>query len=146
MRPDIIPIRAFLYARSATEVHISPIAKVDEQLQRLRQHAQKLSYVVVGEARDAAKSGKSLSRTGLTSVLRQAACFPATFDVLLTVDRSRLARGIVIFETIASRLTAAGIRIEFADEVPTFGDETTGQERRAGNVPMTNNPEHRRPS
>lgn len=139
MRPDIMPVRAFLYARSATEGQSSPTARADEQLQCLRKHAQSLSYVVVGEARDAAKSANSLSRAGLASVLRQAACLPATFDVLLTVDRTRLARSAGIFQAIACRLTAAGIRIEFADQAPTLRDETAGRGRRARKVPMTTN-------
>lgn len=145
MRPEISPIRALLYGRSATEDQNAPTARADEQLQRLRQHAQKLSYVVVGEARDAAKSGNSLSRTGLTAVLRQAASVPATFDVLLTVDRSRIARSAGIFEAVAYRLTAAGIRIEFVDEASTLRDETAGRERRASKVPM-DSPKHGRSS
>lgn len=146
MRPEIRPIRAFLYARSATEDQNAPTARADEQLQRLRQQAQSRSYVVVGEARDATQSGTSLSRNSLTSVLRQAACEPATFDVLLTVDRTRLARSPDMFQAIESRLLGAGIHIEFADEAPVRG----GRGRRAGkrvcNVPTTINLKHGRSS
>lgn len=128
MRPEISPIRALLYARSATEVQNAPTARADEQLQRLRQYAHRRSYVVVGEARDPAQSGNSLVRTGLISVLREATCFPATFDVLLAVDRARLARSIVLFHAITCRLNDAGIHIEFADEAPAEGEQTSGRQ------------------
>lgn len=116
MHPAIGPIRAFLYARSASESQNAPTAKVDEQLQRLRRHAQDCAYIITGEACDVAQSGLSMSRPGLTLVLRQSTCRPLTFDVLLATDRFRLARGIGLFNAIVSDLNSAAIEIEFIEQ------------------------------
>ncbi|TBB53893.1 recombinase family protein [Rhizobium ruizarguesonis] len=114
-RSETGPIRAFLYARSAGETQSAPTANADAQLQLLRKHAYDRSFVVVGEARDAAQSGASLSRPGLTLVMQQATCSPSTFDVLVATDIKRLARGAEVFLAITSRLTGAGIQIETVD-------------------------------
>ncbi|TBZ36421.1 recombinase family protein [Rhizobium leguminosarum bv. viciae] len=119
-RSETGPIRAFLYARSGSEAQNAPTAKADDQLQRLRKYASDRSFVVVGEARDAAKSGASLSRPGLALMMKQATCSPPAFDVLLATDRPRLARGVEVFNAIASRLTGAGIQIEYVDGSSMF--------------------------
>ncbi len=123
MCPEIGPIHAFLYARSATEAQHTPTARADEQLQRLRKYAKDRSYVVVGEACDAGRSGSSLSRAGLAYLLSQATCTPPTFDVLLTADECRLARDLKLLTALASRLTGAGIQIEFVNTGVVWGDE-----------------------
>lgn len=130
MRPEIGPIRAFLYARSATEAQNAPTARADEQLQRLRMYAQDRSYVVVGEACDAGRSGSSLSRPGLAVLLIQATCTPPTFDVLLVTDECRLARDLKLLTALASRLTGAGIQIEFIDG-SVCGDEAAREAEQA---------------
>ncbi|WP_052210677.1 recombinase family protein [Rhizobium rhizogenes] len=114
MRP-IGPIRAFLYARSTSEKQIALAANVNEQLQRLRAYAQKRSYVVISEACDAAQSANRFSRPGLTMVMSGATCTPPTFDLLLATNPSRLARDLGLSATIVSRLTRAGIKIEFTE-------------------------------
>ncbi|MBY3517081.1 recombinase family protein [Rhizobium laguerreae] len=124
MRPDVGPTRAFLYARSAVETQGASTPKVDEQLERLRNHAHERSFVVVGEARDAGQSGASLSRPGLELVMRNATSSPPTFDVLLATDIKRLARGAEIFLAITSRLSGAGIQIETADGTYRWREES----------------------
>lgn len=131
MRPEIGPIRAFLYARSAAEAQNAPTARADEQLQRLRMYAQDRSYVVVGEACDAGRSGSSLSRPGLAFLLSQATCTPPTFDVLLATDECRLARDLKLLTALASRLTGAGMQIEFIDAGSVWGDEAAREAEQA---------------
>ncbi|NTA18901.1 recombinase family protein [Agrobacterium tumefaciens] len=114
MRP-LGPIRAFLYARSASDKQIALAANANKQLQHLRAYAQKRSCIVIGEACDAAKSANRLSRPGLTMVMSGATCTPPTFDLLLATNPSRLARDFDLFETIVARLTKAGIKIGFAE-------------------------------
>jgi DNA invertase Pin-like site-specific DNA recombinase len=114
MRP-LDPIRAFLYARSASETQIALAANVNKQLQLLRAYALKHSYVVIGEACDAAQSANRFPRPGLTMVMAEATCTPPTFDLLLATDPSRLARDLGLSETIVSCLTRAGIKIEFIE-------------------------------
>ncbi|WP_082239337.1 recombinase family protein [Rhizobium leguminosarum] len=117
MCPASGPIRAFLYARSACESQIAPTARANEQLTLLRKHARDRSYVVVGEACDAAQSGIKLSRPGLTMVMSEATCIPPNFDLLLATDHARLARSPELFLAIVSRLTGSGIKIEFLDGI-----------------------------
>jgi DNA invertase Pin-like site-specific DNA recombinase len=127
MRPTIGPIRAFLYARSASESQNAPTAKADEQLQRLRKHAQERSYVVVCEASDAAHSGNSLSRPGLALVMSQATRTPPAFDVLLTTNSSRLARDARLLMATVSRLIGAGVQIESIGELWGEAEQTALQ-------------------
>lgn len=110
------PVRAVIYARSASERQNAPSAKVDEQLRRLRQHALERSYGIVGEASDASQSGINMSRPGLANVMSAAAAIPQTFDLVLTTDRTRLARNPVLLKEITSFLNSAGIKIEYAEE------------------------------
>ncbi|MBY5448112.1 recombinase family protein [Rhizobium ruizarguesonis] len=114
MRSTIGPTRAFLYARSNGESQNAPTPKADEQLLRLRKHAQDRSYVVVGEARDLAR-GNSSSRPGLNAVIGSATCSPPDFDVLLVTDFMRLSRDLRLLGAIARRLTSAGIRVVAID-------------------------------
>ncbi|WP_168350179.1 recombinase family protein [Rhizobium leguminosarum] len=114
MRSTIGPTRAFLYARSNGESQNTPTPIADEQLLRLRKHAQDRSYVVVGEARDVA-NGNSSSRPGLNAVIGSATCSPPDFDVLLVTDLMRLSRDVRLLGAIARRLTSAGIRVVAID-------------------------------
>lgn len=117
MRPTFPDnIRAFLYARSASEMQNAPREKVDQQLQRLREFAKYRSYTIVGEACDAAQSGNKLSRPGLKTVMSESTRRPSSFDLLLTTDPSRLARDVVLRTAITSRLTDAGITIEYTGD------------------------------
>jgi DNA invertase Pin-like site-specific DNA recombinase len=115
MRPTADVIRAFLYTRSASKSQIGPNKQVDEQLECLRAYAQHRSYVIVGEACDAGQSGNKLSRPGLTVVMEGATCTPPAFDVLLATDPTRLARDAGLFTALVSRLTAAGVKFESAN-------------------------------
>lgn len=124
MRPASVPIRAFLYARSGSESQDAPTAKVDEQLQRLRKYAQDRSYVIVGEASDAAQSGCKFLRLGLILAMHWATRTPPTFDVLLVADVFRLARDTRTLLRIRSCLTGRGIRTELVDPPTVFWEAT----------------------
>lgn len=131
MRPVIGSTRAFLYARSASESQDAPTANVDEQLQRLRKHAQDRSYVVVGEASDGAQSGCKFLRPGLILTMHLATRTPPTFDILLVADVFRLARDTRTLLRIRSCLSGRGIRTELVDPPTVLWEATQETPQRA---------------
>ncbi|RUM13421.1 recombinase family protein [Rhizobium phaseoli] len=130
MRPAINSTRAFLYARSGCESQ-KATRNVYEQLQRLRKYSQDRSYVVVGEASDAAESGYKFLRPGLIVAMHLATRTPPTFDVLLVADVSRLARDARTLLRIRSCLTGRGIRTELVDPPTVLWEATRETPQRA---------------
>lgn len=107
--------RVLLYARSASESQGSPDTRVEGQFRLLRKHAQDRGYSIIGEEADVGGSGDSPTRPGLISVMRRLRQRPRPFDVLLTRDRSGLARNTALSLEIARWLTAAGVRTEYLE-------------------------------
>lgn len=113
MRPPTDEIRAFLYVRAAGVSQTNPNTQVERQLKDLREYARRRLYRIMYEAFDAGISGNSLSRPGLAVVMDGATSAPPAFDVLLVSERTALARDPALYGELISRLTEAGIKIEF---------------------------------
>lgn len=115
------PLRAILYAHSASKDQMAPAANVDAQIARLRGYAEEHGLIVVDEVVDAGSSGNRLDRPGMLVVLNLASKSPRAYDVLLVTERSRIARNMSAYSIIVDKLAMAGVRVEApSDRSPCF--------------------------
>ncbi len=121
------PKRAILYARVSTEEQARSGYSLAQQMEALREYANREGYEVVEEITDPGESGASLERPGMDRVRDLASA--GRINVVLTQDRDRYARDPILtgwlrreFEEYGCRLQALNDR---GDDSPE-GDLTDG--------------------
>jgi len=82
--------RAVLYARVSTKRQATEGFSLDQQIERLREHAAEHGYEVVGEYLDPGHSGAKLERPGMDLVRDRVQS--GGIDLVLAQDRDRFAR------------------------------------------------------
>lgn len=110
-------IRTVLYAREARVAQMEKSA-INSQMRALRAYANKHGLRVVGDFTDEGLSGLRLGRPGLDGVRDLAR--RRGFDVLLTCDLARLARGIALQALIVEELERCGVVIIFPEAAAPF--------------------------
>jgi site-specific DNA recombinase len=121
------PKRAVLYARVSTEEQARSGYSLAQQMEALREYANREGYEVVEEITDPGESGASLERPGMDRVRDLVSA--GRINVVLTQDRDRYARDPILtgwlrreFEEYGCRLQALNDR---GDDSPE-GDLTDG--------------------
>ena len=105
-------MRVALYARYSSDQQRP--ASIPDQQRICREYAVRQGWAVVADYTDAAKSGASLMRPGVRSLMRDA---PAgTFDVVLAESLDRFSRDQEDTAGLFKRLTFAGVRIVTVSE------------------------------
>jgi site-specific DNA recombinase len=84
------PKRALLYARVSTDEQAKSGYSLAQQLEALREYADREGYEVLKEVRDPGQSGASLERPGMDRVRDLVAA--GDVSVVLAQDRDRFAR------------------------------------------------------
>jgi site-specific DNA recombinase len=112
-----LKIRAALYARNACATQTEK-STINSQMRALRAYANKHGLRVVGDFTDEGLSGLQLGRPGLDGVRDLAK--RRGFDVLLTCDLARLARGIALQALIMEELERCGVVIIFPEAAAPF--------------------------
>ncbi len=82
--------RAVLYARVSTKRQATEGFSLDQQIERLREHAAEHGYEVFGEYLDPGHSGAKLERPGMDLVRDRVQS--GGIDLVLAQDRDRFAR------------------------------------------------------
>ena len=102
--------RAVCYLRSATAPQRRPASVLDTQRARCDATAQALGARVVASYEDAGKSAHELTRPGLQALLARLKRRPQ-IDYVITPDRSRLSRNILIDTKLSAEIEQSGARL-----------------------------------
>src|SRR5262249_23052941 len=104
--------RVALYARYSSDNQRE--ASIEDQLRLCREFVNKQGWTVVNEYHDSAKSGASLFRPGIQSLLSDAPS--EKFDVVVAEALDRISRDQADVADVYRRLTFAGARIATLSE------------------------------
>ncbi len=107
-------MKAAIYARVSTQEQGDGYS-IPAQIDLCNTYARTHGMSVVREYVDIGHSGGTTDRPQLTQMLLDARA--GEFEVVVSKNPDRLARGVEIFIPIQSILTPAGVRIEFVEEV-----------------------------
>jgi site-specific DNA recombinase len=105
------PLRAVLYARTSKDDALNATSSIQGQLDLCREYAQKKDWTVVAELADDGVSGAAWNAPALSEALEMAQA--GAFDVLVTRELDRLARGLAKQLVIESEVTAAGVELAY---------------------------------
>ncbi len=114
----IRPLRAVLYARTSKDDAGNATSSIQGQLDLCREYAQEKGWQVVADLADNGVSGAAWDAPALNEALEMARA--GAFDVLVTREMDRLARGLAKQPVIEGELTTAGVELvyvlgEYAD-------------------------------
>ncbi len=115
-------MRAAIYARVSTQEQGEGYS-IAGQLALSKEYAVRQGYSVLGEYVDVGYSGGTVDRPQLEQMLLDAE--RGRFDVVVSKNPDRLARGVEVFIPIQTMLQAAGCGIEFVEE--TYRDDPMSQ-------------------
>jgi DNA invertase Pin-like site-specific DNA recombinase len=116
MIPRQAPIRAAIYARSATVAQDDDGDRLQEQAAACRRLAGRLGADIIAEHRDVG-SGTSWDLPGLQALLDLARRHGV--DVVLCERRDRLARGVAKLCAIEEELERVGVAVRYALDDPS---------------------------
>src|ERR1035437_8203007 len=105
-------MRVALYARYSSDQQRA--ASIIDQQRTCHEFAARQAWDVVGDYTDAAKSGASLMRAGIQSLMREA--LAGAFDVVLAESLDRFSRDQEDTAGVFKRVTFAGVRIVTVSE------------------------------
>src|SRR5262245_44480525 len=113
--------RCAIYARYSSDLQ-SPTS-IEDQQRLCRAYAERQGWPVVSAFEDAALSGFGIEhRPGYQQLLAAALSSPATFEVVLVEDLSRLTRDMAELMRLSSRLRLKGIElVGVSDGIATSG-------------------------
>ena len=116
MIPRQTPVRAVIYARTATVDQQDQEQRPDEQSAACRRLAESMNADVIAEYRDIG-SGTSPNRSGLQTVLEAAR--RQDIDVVLCERPDRLARGVAKLSEIETEFGQLGVPVHYVTGDPT---------------------------
>jgi site-specific DNA recombinase len=111
--------RAILYARVSTDEQARTGYSLAQQLEALREYADREGYQVLEEVTDEGQSGASLARPGLDHIRDVVAA--GGIDVVLAQDRDRFARKVVLNGLLDEELSKYGCRTKALND---YGDDS----------------------
>jgi DNA invertase Pin-like site-specific DNA recombinase len=111
------PIRAAIYARTATSQELTPSFALAEQIQMCKKYVLGKGYVLVeDQVYQEIASGATENRPMLHALLQLAQ--ENKFDVLIILDFARLARRETLCINLITRFEQAGVTVETITEQP----------------------------
>src|SRR5215211_7172442 len=113
------PKRAILYARVSTDEQARSGYSLAQQIEALREYADREGYEVLEEVTDEGQSGASLARPGLDHIRDVVAA--GGIDVVLAQDRDRFARKVVLNGLLDEELSKYGCRTRALND---YGDDS----------------------
>lgn len=112
---------AILYARVSTDEQVRSGYSLAQQLEALRDYAEREGYEVLEEVQDPGQSGASLERPGMDRVRDLVASEAGGVSVVLAQDRDRLAREPAYHYLLRQEFEESGTKIRALND---HGDES----------------------
>src|SRR4051794_36229275 len=101
-------MRVFVYARYSSDLQSD--RSIDDQIRLCREHATSRGWSIAGVYSDAAISGATLARRGISALL-EAASSPGSCDGVLCESLDRISRDIADMAGVHKRLRFHGVKL-----------------------------------